>query len=144
MFTLNTPVITGVGIVSPFGVGKDAFFKGLREGLSGLGPVTLFEPNGLKSRVVGEVKNFNQKDHIKPEDEKRVPRIVPLGVAAAKEAFADSGVRLENLSLDEKRGIGVVLGTGAGGVDFAEAQYAHFFNHDLKKATPYAISSSFF
>ncbi len=143
MFTLNTPVVTGMGIVSPFGIGKDAFFKGLREGLSGLGPLTLFEPNGLKSRVVGEVKNFNPKEHIKPEDEKRVPRIVPLGVAAAKEAFADSGIRLENLSVDEKRGIGVVLGTGAGGVDFAEAQYAHFFNHDLKKATPYAISSSF-
>ncbi len=139
----NTPVITGVGVMSPLGLGREAFFKGLGAGMSGLGPITLFEPNGLRSRVVGEVKGFDARKYIKPEDQSRVPRVMPLGLAAALEAFADAGVDLPALSLDQRRGIGVMLGTGAGGVDFAESQYAHFFNHETKKATPYAVSSSF-
>ena len=140
---MNTPVITGIGVVSPFGIGREIFFDGLHAGRSGLGPVTLFEPNGLKARVVGEVKNFDPKKYLKEEDLKRVPRVVPLGLAASLEALADAGIDPKNLSLEEQRKIGVLIGSGAGGIDFAEAQYAHFFNHEVKKATPYAISSSF-
>ncbi len=143
MFLPNTPVITGIGIVSPFGVGKALFFEGLHAGRSGLGPVTLFNPEILKSRVVAEAKDFHPESYLREEDLKRVPRVVPMGLAAAREAFEDSGLPVRDFSLEEQRRVGVVLGTGAGGIDFAEAQYAHFFNRDLKKATPYAISSSF-
>jgi len=144
-----------MGIVSPFGIGKEAFFNGLHEGRSGLGPITLFDPalsedgssgsrkGGVKSRVVAAAKNFIPDDYLKPEDRKRVPRIVPLGIAATAEAFEDSGLAVQDWDLEEKRKVAVLLGSGAGGIDFAEAQYAHFFNKDLNKATPYAISSSF-
>ena len=140
---MSIPVVTGIGVVSPFGAGKETFFSGLHEARSGLGPITLFDAGGLKTRVAGEVKNFNPADHLKEEDLKRVPRVVALGVAASREAFRDAGIDVRNLSLEERRGTGVVIGTGAGGIDFAEAQYAHFFQGETRKATPYAVSSSF-
>lgn len=140
---MRVPVITGIGIVSPFGVGREVFFDGLHEGRSALRLISSFAPNGLKNRVAGEIKNFDTKKYLKEEDFKRVPRVVPLGLAASFEALADGGIDAQNLSLEARRKIGIVIGSGAGGIDFAEAQYAHFFNHEVKKATPYAISSSF-
>ena len=139
---MNTPVITGMGIVSPFGIGREVFFDAIHEGRSGLGPVTLFDTNGFQARVAGEVKGFDPKNYLKPEDLKRVPRVVALGLAASLEALKDASIDPAGLSIEDQRRTGIVIGTGAGGIDFAEAQYAHFFNREVKKATPYAISSS--
>ncbi|HTL70288.1 MAG TPA: beta-ketoacyl-[acyl-carrier-protein] synthase family protein, partial [Candidatus Eisenbacteria bacterium] len=108
-----------------------------------VGPLTAFDPEGLQSRVAGEVRGFDPRLYLKSEDEKRVPRVMPMALAAAREALEDAGVDVRELPLEESRKIGVLLGTGAGGVDFAENQYAHFFKKELRKATPYAISSSF-
>ncbi len=139
----RTPVITGIGITSPFGLGKRAFFDGIRHGRSGLGGITLFEPNGLKSRVVGEVKGLDPSAYFDKAELNRVPRIVPVAVSAAKEAFEDAGLDLAAMTEDQKREVNVIVGTGAGGIDFAERQYAHYFKGEGRRATPYAVSSSF-
>jgi len=139
----DTPVITGVGAVSPFGVGRAAYFRGLKAALPATGPITRFDSSSLKSRVVAEARDFDPADHVHPDELKRVPRVVPMAIAAAREAFAEAGVDLAGLSLESRRKTAVIVGTGAGGIDFAEAQYAHFFGGEYKKATPYAVSSSF-
>lgn len=136
-------VITGIGITSPYGLTKEAFFRAIAAGQSGLSGITLFEANGLKSRVVGEVKGLDPLALFDKAEANRVPRIVPIAVSACKEAFADAGIILEGMSDDQKREINVIIGTGAGGIDFAEKQYTLYFKGEGKRVTPYAISSSF-
>ena len=140
---MPVPVITGLGVVSPWGVGRDVFFKGLHEGRSAVRPLSFFDTRQYKCRVAGEVPDFHPEKYLSAEDLRRVPRLVSLGAAASREAFEDAGIDVKNLSLEEQRQTAVVLGTGAGGIDFAESQYEHFFAGNLKKATPYAVSSSF-
>lgn len=143
MMDPRTPVITGIGIASPYGIGKAAFFDGIAGGLSGLAGITLFEANGLKSRVVGEVKGLDPLAILDAREAARVPRIVPLALTASREAFEDAGIRTSELDDEGRREIQVIVGTGAGGIDFAERQYALYFKGEGKRVTPYAISSSF-
>ena len=135
--------ITGIGITSPFGIGKAAFYRGLREGRSGLSDISLFEANGLKCRVVAEVKDLDPLAYFDKPEAARVPRIVPMAVSACIEAFADARLDPDAMSDDQKREISVLVGTGAGGIDFAERQYTLYFKGEGKRVTPYAISSSF-
>ena len=139
----RTPVITGIGIVSPFGLEKGDFFRGLRNGESGLSGITLFEANGLKSRVVGEVKMLDSVQILGKQEAKRVPRVVPMAIKASKEAFEDARIPIKELSDQEKTQFHVIIGTGAGGIDFAERQYELYYKGEGKRVTPYAISSSF-
>ena len=109
-------VITGLGAVSPFGEGVPAFFRGLREGRSGLRRLTRFTDPLLECQVAAEVPDFDPKAHIEEKDLKRVPRVVPMAVAAAREALLSAGIRLETLTLEQKQKLGVVIGTGGGGI----------------------------
>ena len=140
---MPVPVITGLGVVSPWGVGRSVFFDGLRDGRSAIRPISFFDTKNFKCRVAGEVPDFHPERYLSAEELRRVPRLVSLGIAASQEAFADAGFETKGFSLEEQRRTAVLLGTGAGGIDFAESQYEHFFSGHLKKATPYAISSSF-
>ncbi|MBP9733251.1 MAG: beta-ketoacyl-[acyl-carrier-protein] synthase family protein [Candidatus Omnitrophica bacterium] len=139
----RTPVITGIGITSPFGLGKSHFYRGIAEGRSVTSTVSLFSPEGLKSRVVGEVKGLDPLSLYEPKEAARVPRIVPMAVSACKEALADAGIDAAALTVDESRQIQVIVGSGAGGVDFAERQYELYYGGESRRVTPYAISSSF-
>lgn len=140
---MQIPVITGLGVVSPWGVGREVFFKGLQKARSAIRPISFFNTENFKCRVAGEVPDFDPKKYLSPEEVSRVPRLVALGIAASQEAFEDAGIDIKNVSLKQQRQTAVLLGTGAGGIDFAESQYEHFFRGELRKATPYAIASSF-
>ncbi|OGW91311.1 MAG: beta-ketoacyl synthase [Omnitrophica bacterium RIFCSPHIGHO2_02_FULL_63_14] len=129
-------VITGIGAVSPFGIGVKNYFLGLKEGRSGTRRLSLVDDPDLESRVAGEVPDFNPADHMDSADTKRVPRLIPMAVAAAREALGDSGVEL-------RREVSVIVGTGGGGIEFAERQYEHYFSASRRHLTPYAVSSSF-
>lgn len=139
----RTPVITGIGITSPFGLGKALFYQGIQAGRSVTSTVTLVKSEGLKSRAVGEVKNLDPLAYYEPKEAARVPRIVPMAVSACREALADAGIDPALLTLEESREIQVLVGSGAGGVDFAERQYELYFAGEGRRVTPYAISSSF-
>ena len=140
---MPTPVITGVGILSPFGIGREIFFDGLKNARSGIRSIASFDCRDFQSRVAGEVIGFHPEKYLSREDLRRVPRLVGLGVAAAQEAWEDAGVDVRGFSQDQQQRTAVVLGTGAGGIDFAESQYFHYFRGEPRKATPYAVSSSF-
>jgi 3-oxoacyl-[acyl-carrier-protein] synthase II len=134
-------VITGLGIVSPFGIGREAFLQGLRDGRSATRGITLFDPGDLPCRVAAEVPGFDPAAHLEPEDLPRVGRIVPLALAAAREAIADAGLA-EAAGAAALRRAAVIVGSGAGAIDFAERQYESYYRDGIRRVNPFAISSS--
>ena len=135
-------VITGLGIVSPYGLGTAPFRAGIREGRSATRRVTLFDPGDLPCQVAAEVPEFDPAAHLPRADLPRVGRIVPLALAAAREAFAAAQLEPERLSGQERQHIGVIIGSGAGAIDFAESQYEAYYRDGIHRVNPFAISSS--
>lgn len=135
-------VVTGLGAVSPNGLGVCEFWQATRRGLSGIDTISLFDAESLSCRVAGEVKNFHPEDHVPPHELKRMGRAVPFAIAATREALQMARISTEALSLEERRRWGVILGSGGGASDFAEEQYRLYFNDQLRKVSAYNISSS--
>ena len=135
-------VITGFGCVTPIGVGRQAFWQSLKAGKSGVGRIESFDTADCKVKIAAEVKDFDWQSEINPKDRRHVPRTVPLALASAREALSDAGLQSENLSLDEKRNFGVVLGTGGGGLSFTERQYVYWLTGEPQKASVYTIPAS--
>ena len=136
-------VITGFGCVTPIGIGREEFWKGLREGASGVSRIESFDVSDSKVKIAAQIKNFDWEAELDPKDRKHVPRTVPLALAAAREAVADSGIEPENLTLAERQNFGVILGTGGGGLEFTEKQYKLWFTQEnTKSASVYTIPSS--
>src|SRR5581483_6558165 len=103
-------VITGLGVVSPNGIGKEAFCRAILAGKSGVKRITRFDPSSLPVHIAGEIPDFDELAWIDARERKHVSRVVPLAIAASNEAIADAGLDPANMSLDEKREIGVILG----------------------------------
>jgi len=143
MNTKKRVVITGLGIVSPFGVGQKPFFEGIHQGTAAF--TKLDEPwaGALASQVAARVPGFDPLSVLSPKECGRVPRIVPLTLAAAREALAQAGLSAYPQDLEKSRSVGVLLGSGGGGIEFAEKQYEEYFGNGNAHVTPYCVSSSF-
>ncbi|HEX7314908.1 MAG TPA: beta-ketoacyl-[acyl-carrier-protein] synthase family protein [Pyrinomonadaceae bacterium] len=136
-------VITGLGCVTPLGVGREAFWGGLVRGVSGVRRIEGFDVSASPVRIAGQVQDFDWESELKPKDRRHVARTVPLALAAAREALSDARLQTSDLSLDERRTFGVVLGTGGGGLEFTERQYEQYFKRgDSATASVYTIPSS--
>jgi 3-oxoacyl-[acyl-carrier-protein] synthase II len=135
-------VVTGLGALSPNGVGIEEFWNATRNGRSGIDTITSFDPESLSCRIAGEVKQFQPEDYLAPRDLRRVGRAVPFAIAATKEALRIARVCFHETSLEEKRSWGVVLGSGGGAPDFIEEQYRLYFSDQLRKVSAYNVSSS--
>jgi 3-oxoacyl-[acyl-carrier-protein] synthase II len=135
-------VVTGLGAVSPNGIGVCQFWHATRRGVSGIDTISLFDAESLSCRVAGEVKNFNPEDHVASHELKRMGRAVPFAVAATREALKMARISTEALTLDQRREWGVILGSGGGASDFAEEQYRLYFNDQMRRISAYNISSS--
>jgi 3-oxoacyl-[acyl-carrier-protein] synthase II len=131
-----------MGCVTPLGVGRDAFWDGLRSGRSGVRKIETFDPSNSPVQIAAEVPGFDWQAHINPKDRKHVPRTVPLALAAAREALEDANIHPNDLSLDERRTIGIQLGTGGGGLAFTEQQYEYWYVGPATKASVYTIPAS--
>jgi 3-oxoacyl-[acyl-carrier-protein] synthase II len=146
--SLRRVVVTGMGAVSPNGIGREAYWKATAGGVSGTGPITLFDASKLSCRVAAEVKDFDFDRYVSKKDKDRVQRAVPMAFFATEEAAADASIDLEALSETDRENIGVILGTGAGGIEFAERQYRQYYDrgdHDAayRRVSPYSIVASF-
>ncbi|HEX5081195.1 MAG TPA: beta-ketoacyl-[acyl-carrier-protein] synthase family protein [Blastocatellia bacterium] len=139
---LRRAVITGIGCVSPIGVGREQFWQSVREGRSGIGPITRFDATDLPVRIAGEVRGFDPDQFIPPKDRQHVSHTVAFGIAAADLAFADAGLKPKEMSLEEKRDIGIVLGSGGASLSFIEKQYRYYFANEAKKASIYTIPTA--
>ena len=133
--------ITGIGCLAPNGNGREAFARALARGASGIGRISLFDPEGLPATIAGELKGFDASAHLEPREVRHVARAVPMALAASAEAFEDAGIDPPALSLSDRREIGVVLGSGGGPIEFSERMYHLYYTNQVKKASVYAIPS---
>src|SRR5712691_262529 len=139
--TMKRVVITGMGVVSPNGIGKDAFCRAILAGTSGVKRITRFDPAFLPVHIAGEIQNFDELAWVDARERKHVSRSVPLAVAASAEAIADAGLAPQAMSQDEKRQIGVILGTGGGAQEVTEEQYRLWHTGHEKQASVFCIPS---
>ena len=135
-------VITGMGCVTPIGIGREAFWNGLRNGESGVRRIEAFDVSDSPVKIAAEVRGFDWEGQLSPKDRKHVPRTVPLALGAAREALADANYCPHDLSLEQRRAIGVVLGTGGGGLVFAEQHYEYWYKGPHHKASVYIIPAA--
>ena len=145
MMNGHTPrrvVITGMGCVTPIGIGRKAFWHSLKSGISGVRRIEDFDVTKSPVKIAAFVKEFDWEAQLNPKDRKHVARTVPLALAAAREALADANIQPEELSLDQKRAFGVELGTGGGGLAFTEKQYSYWYIGPETSASVYVIPSS--
>jgi 3-oxoacyl-[acyl-carrier-protein] synthase II len=136
-------VITGIGVVSPFGVGREQFWHHVSHGCSGISRITQFQVSEYPCQVAASVPPVSIADAPQLEgdeeqegrsDPRRYSRAALFGVIAAREAWRDAGLRAG------EPGAGVVIGTGGGGIDIGERQYEDFFTAGGRHVTPYAIA----
>lgn len=135
-------VVSGLGAVSPNGIGAEAFWHATRDGMSGIGAISLFDSTPLPCRIAAEVSGFRAEDYLSAKELRRMGRAVPLAIAATKEALHSARVDADVMSLKDKRAWGVILGSGGGTPDFVEEQYRLYFSDQLHKTSAYNISSS--
>ena len=136
-------VITGIGCVTPIGIGRQAFWTALTKGESGVRTIEAFDVSESVVKIAAEVRDFDWEAQLNPKDRKHVPRTVPLALAAAREAFADAGIAPDELSPKERQQIGVMLGTGGGGLPFVEQHYALWYQGaPLSKASIFIIPAA--
>jgi len=121
-------VVTGIGAVSPNGVGRENFAAACRTGRSGIRPLQIDLTN-LKSNVAGIVGEFDPTRVMSTPELRRVPRMIPMALAASNEAMMQANLEPDRFrsDIESARKIGVALGTGAGGLAFLEDQYQDFF-----------------
>jgi len=119
-------VITGMGCVTPIGIGREAYWNALGKGVSGVRTIERFDVSESPVKIAAEVRDFDWEAQLNPKDRKHVPRTVPLALAAAREALKDANYFTDDLNLDQRRATGVVLGTGGGGQAFNEPQYEYW------------------
>ncbi len=129
-------VVTGMGVVSPLGTDIKTFWSNLTQGTSGAGPVTRFDPAGFNTRIAAEVKNFNPADFIDKKELRRMDRFTHFALAAAKMALGDAGLDLTKVDRDR---VGVVLGSGIGGLETLEEQHNVLLNRGPDRISPFFI-----
>ncbi len=133
----NRVVITGLGAVSPIGIGKEKFLKGLYEGRSGVSRITLFDPANLAVQIAGEVKNFNPENYFDRKEIRRLDRVQQFAFVAAKEAVDDAGIDTDKENIER---IGVYATSGIGGLTSMGEQYRIFFERGPRRVSPFFIT----
>jgi 3-oxoacyl-[acyl-carrier-protein] synthase II len=139
--TIPRVVITGLGVVSPNGMGKEAFCRAILAGKSGVKRISRFDPSDLPVHIAGEIPDFDELAWVDARERKHVSRVVPLAIAASHEAIRDAGIDPAALSMEEKREIGVILGTGGGAQEFSEEQYKLWHTGHVKQVSLFCIPS---
>jgi 3-oxoacyl-[acyl-carrier-protein] synthase II len=136
----NRVVITGMGVLAPNGIGLDAFWESLLAGRSGIGPITFFDASEMKSRIAGEVKNFNPRDYIEPElKPQRMARHTQLAYAATMMALRDAGLKISETDLPSPTP--VVIGISTSAMDIIEDSISEFELRGLRGISPTAVGA---
>jgi 3-oxoacyl-[acyl-carrier-protein] synthase II len=133
--------ITGMGSISPNGIGNTAFCRSILDGKSGVKRVSRFDPSHLPVQIAGEIPEFDELRWVEAHERKHVSRVVPLAIAATDEALRDAGIDTSHLSLGEQQNIGISLGTGGGSGDFSESQYELYYGGKIKSVSLFCIPS---
>jgi 3-oxoacyl-[acyl-carrier-protein] synthase II len=132
----NRVVITGLGAISPVGIGKDEFWKGLLAGKCGIRRITRFDATDYSTQIAGEVKDFDPALYMDKKEAKRMDRFTQFAVAASKMAIEDASLDLEK---ENRNRIGTLIGTGIGGMDTLHDQYKTLFEKGPNRISPFFV-----
>jgi 3-oxoacyl-[acyl-carrier-protein] synthase II len=132
-------VVTGLGIVSPVGIGVEAAWPAILEGRSGIGPITRFDASAFPSRIAGEVRNFDVTKFLSAKEARRYDTFIHYGLVATMEAVRDAG--LEQWNGDKERA-GVSIGSGIGGLPMIEDTGNHYRDGGVRKISPFFVPGS--
>lgn len=112
-------VVTGMGAITPIGLGVDAFWRSIKENKVGIVPISYFDTTGYKAKVAAEVHDFVAKDYLDPKSARRMERFSQFAVAASKEALEDAGI---DMSKEDPYRVGVSIGSGVGSLPLLEKE----------------------
>ncbi len=129
-------VVTGIGVLSPLGNTAEESWQGLVAGKSGIGPITRFDPARLPARIAGEVRGFDPADYLESKEIRRMDPFAHFAVAAAQMAVDDAGL---DMAGEERERVGVVVGSGMGGIATLEDSIVRFHEEGFKKVSPFFI-----
>lgn len=129
-------VITGLGAITPIGLGKEEFWNSLIEGKSGIGPVTRFDTRDFNAKIGAEVKGFDPIEYMDKKEARRMDKFSQYAVAAAKLAIEDGNISLENI---DRNRVGVIVGTGIGGVEVFEQEHSKLMERGPNRVSPLFI-----
>ena len=129
-------VVTGLGIVSPLGIGQEENWDAVSNGRSGIGPITRFDPKDVNAKIAGEVKNFNPEDYIEKKEIKKMDTFLHYSLAAGKMAVEDSGLVINDENAER---VGVLVGSGLGGLETIEKYHTLMLEKGPKKISPFFI-----
>lgn len=129
-------VVTGAGAVTPLGTGVSTFWENLVAGKSGIDRISLIDPTEFATQIAGEVKDFNAEDWMDKKDARRVDRFITFAAAGAAQALAESGL---DVSGDIAEAIGVLIGSGIGGLNLLSEQFRRMLSDGPSKVSPFLI-----
>ena len=129
-------VVTGLGVISPIGIGKDRFWENLVAGKSGIDRITHFDPAQFSSQIAAEVSDFNPADYLEKKEARRLVRFIQFAVAAAQLAAKDANLAITPENAPE---IGVLIGSGIGGIGFLEEQARNLHEKGPDKLSPFTV-----
>ena len=126
-------VITGLGALAPNGNSVDEFWTSLTSGISGIGPVTCFDPSGHRVKIAGELSGFEPESVLDPKEIRKLDPFSVYALVATNEAVTMAGINPETLNLDR---VGVTIGTGVGGIQTLENQHSTIENRGARRVSP--------
>lgn len=132
----NRVVVTGLGIVSPVGIGKEKFWQALLNGQSGVDKITRFDVSNFTTQIAAEVKDFNPQDYLDKKEAKRMDRFTQFGVAAAKLALEDANLQISEENAED---VGVIVASGIGGIETLEEQHKILLEKGPNRVSPFLI-----
>ena len=132
-------VVTGVGLLTPLGIGTEPSWQAICSGKSGIGPITRFDPSAFSCRIAGEVKNFDPAQYIEKKEIKKMGRFIQFAIAAAECALSNSGLKVTPETAEQ---VGVYIGSGIGGFEVIEREHQTLLEHGPRRISPFFIPAT--
>lgn len=132
-------VVTGVGLLTPLGIGTEVTWEAIRAGRSGIGPITQFDATAFSARIAGEVKDFDPAKFIEKKEIKKMGRFIQFAIAAADCALKSSGLKVTEENAEQ---VGVYIGSGIGGFEVIEREHKTLLEHGPRRISPFFIPAT--
>ena len=132
-------VVTGVGLLTPLGIGTEATWEAIRAGKCGIGPITQFDASAFSCRIAGEVKGFDPALYIEKKEIKKMGRFIQFAIAAAEFALKGSGLKVTPETAEQ---VGVYIGSGIGGFEVIEREHLNLLQHGPRRISPFFIPAT--
>ena len=135
----NRVVVTGLGALTPIGLGVPAFWEGLQEGRSGAATITAFDTTEFTTKFACELKDYDVANYLDRKDSRRLERFTQFALVVSDQALTDAGLDTENLTEEEKNSIGVVFGSGIGGMQIFHEQVTEYNKSGPRRISPFFV-----